>query len=99
MEMKTCLAMLLPHFTFELAVPASHITADAQLTIGMGRGLPVHIVRITKERDDADWASDVSTAVQSEAAASEASTALQGKAPMKEESSAAGESPVQPLLP
>merc|ERR1719235_308093 len=44
-EMKTCLAMLLPHVSFRLAVPSSEITPDQQLTIGMGRGLPCFVDR------------------------------------------------------
>lgn len=39
-EMKTCLATLLPQFSFRLTVPADEIVADTQLTLGMGRGLP-----------------------------------------------------------
>lgn len=42
-EMKTCLAMLLPHFSFKLAVHADEIKADAQLTIGMASGLPCFV--------------------------------------------------------
>jgi cytochrome P450 len=43
-EMKICLATLLPSISFELAVPADQIIPDAQLTIGMGRGLPCFVV-------------------------------------------------------
>jgi len=42
-EMKTCLAVLLPRLSFNLAVPASEIITDGQLTIGMGRGLPCFV--------------------------------------------------------
>jgi len=42
-EMKTCLAVLLPRLSFELAAPADEIITDGQLTIGMGRGLPCFI--------------------------------------------------------
>merc|ERR1712216_167811 len=42
-EMKACLAMLLPSVSFKLAVPADSIIPDAQLTIGMGRGLPCYV--------------------------------------------------------
>mmetsp|Transcript_120059 Transcript_120059/g.299486 ORF Transcript_120059/g.299486 Transcript_120059/m.299486 type:complete len:554 (+) Transcript_120059:92-1753(+) len=46
-EMKTCLAVLLPRLSFKLAVPAEEITPDGQLTIGMGRGLPCFIESVT----------------------------------------------------
>jgi fatty acid omega-hydroxylase len=42
-EMKTCLAVLLPRLSFKLAVPAREIIPDGQLTIGMGRGLPCFV--------------------------------------------------------
>jgi fatty acid omega-hydroxylase len=42
-EMKTCLAMMLPRFCLKLAVPPTTITSDTQLTLGMGRGLPVYV--------------------------------------------------------
>jgi fatty acid omega-hydroxylase len=42
-EMKTCLAILLPHLSFQLAVPPHEIIHDGQLTIGMGRGLPCYV--------------------------------------------------------
>jgi fatty acid omega-hydroxylase len=42
-EMKTCLAVLLPRLSFKLAVPAGEIIPDGQLTIGMGRGLPCFV--------------------------------------------------------
>lgn len=50
-EMKTCLAMLLPQVSFQLAVPAEEICADAQLTIGMGRGLPCFVTRAGEKED------------------------------------------------
>jgi fatty acid omega-hydroxylase len=62
-EMRTCLAMLLPHFSFKPAVPDDEITPDAQLTIGMGRGLPCFVVRVT---DKEDLASTASATAQSE---------------------------------
>jgi cytochrome P450 len=45
-EMKACLAMLVPHLSFKLAVPEDEVTIDGQLTIGMGRGLPCFIQRV-----------------------------------------------------
>jgi len=42
-EMKTCLAMLLPHLSLKLSVPAENITADTQLTLGMASGLPCFV--------------------------------------------------------
>mmetsp|Transcript_60960 Transcript_60960/g.186059 ORF Transcript_60960/g.186059 Transcript_60960/m.186059 type:complete len:540 (-) Transcript_60960:13-1632(-) len=42
-EMKACLAWLLPRFDFRLAVPEKDITTDGQLTIGMGIGLPCYV--------------------------------------------------------
>lgn len=42
-EMKTCLATILPHVTFKLAVPEEEIIIDGQLTIGMSRGLPCFV--------------------------------------------------------
>lgn len=42
-EMKTCLAMVLPHVSFELAARPEAITTDNQLTIGMGNGLPCYV--------------------------------------------------------
>jgi fatty acid omega-hydroxylase len=44
-EMKACLAILLPQVSLRLAVPASTITTDAQLTIGMRSGLPCFVTR------------------------------------------------------
>jgi fatty acid omega-hydroxylase len=49
-EMKTCLAMLLPQVSFQLAVPRDQITPDVQLTIGMGNGLPCYVTKVA-ERD------------------------------------------------
>jgi len=45
-EMKTCLAMILPQVSFKLAVSADRITPAAQLTIGMGSGLPCFITSV-----------------------------------------------------
>jgi fatty acid omega-hydroxylase len=62
-EMKMCLATLLPQLSFRLAVPADEVTVDAQMTIGMGRGLPCFVVRATeKERAN----SSASTGADSE---------------------------------
>lgn len=47
-EMKTCLAMLLPVVSFKLAVPPEEVTADAQLTIGMGNGLLCYVSRASE---------------------------------------------------
>jgi len=63
-EMKTCLAMLLPSLSFELAVPSEMITTAAQLTIGMGNGLPC-IVSSAVSKDDVDC--PLSTTASSEA--------------------------------
>merc|ERR1712107_12250 len=62
-EMKTCLAMLLPQVSFRLAVPDDHITPDTQLTIGMGRGLPCFVRKIV---DEGQLCSNASTTVQSD---------------------------------
>lgn len=61
-EMKTCLAMLLPHMSFHLAVPREQITTDAQLTIGMGQGLPCFVKTIGRQMSG----SHESTTLQSE---------------------------------
>lgn len=50
-EMKTCLAMLLPHVSFRLAVPEEQICPDAQLTIGMGRGLPCFVTKMEEKEE------------------------------------------------
>merc|ERR1712110_281360 len=63
-EMKTCLATLLPHVSLKLAVPPAEIKTDAQLTIGMATGLPCFVVRIA-EPDDMELASNASTTVLS----------------------------------
>jgi len=42
-EMKTCLAVLLPELSLKLAVPADQVQHDSQLTLGMGRGLPCYV--------------------------------------------------------
>jgi len=59
-EMKTCLAMLLPEISFELAIPASEITPDTQLTLGMARGLPCYVQSV-REAGDKTFASNAST--------------------------------------
>lgn len=46
-EMKTCLAMLLPQVSFKLAVPIEQVETATQLTIGMHRGLPCFVTKIT----------------------------------------------------
>jgi len=61
-EMKACLAALLPHVSLKLAVPADQIKADAQLTIGMSSGLPMFVTTAPKGDDQA---SNASTAAQS----------------------------------
>jgi cytochrome P450 len=62
-EMKTCLAMLLPHVSFRLAVPRDQITPDLQLTIGMYPGLPCFVEKAaSKER----LCSNASTTLRSE---------------------------------
>lgn len=45
-EMKTCLSILLPRISLQLAVPAEDICTDSQLTIGMGHGLPCFVNRL-----------------------------------------------------
>eukprot|EP00932_Pfiesteria_piscicida_P017153 SRR837773.4046.p1 GENE.SRR837773.4046~~SRR837773.4046.p1 ORF type:complete len:151 (-),score=15.52 SRR837773.4046:45-497(-) len=40
-EMKTCLAVLLPRVSFRLAVPKEQVVPDGTLTIGMAQGLPL----------------------------------------------------------
>jgi cytochrome P450 len=62
-EMKTCLAMILPQVSLQLAVPSDQITTDAQLTIGMGQGLPCFVKATTHIEK---CGSNVSTALQSE---------------------------------
>merc|ERR1712117_113427 len=42
-EMKTLIAMILPHVSLRLAVPKEQITFDTQLTIGMASGLPCFV--------------------------------------------------------
>jgi len=51
-EMRACLASLLPHFTFELAIPSDQITPDGQLTIGMANGLPCYVKSIGQISDE-----------------------------------------------
>lgn len=70
-EMKTCLAMLLPHMSLKLAVPAEDITADTQLTIGMASGLPCFVEKASMcEAACSDCASVASTAECTDYAAS-----------------------------
>jgi hypothetical protein len=69
-EMKTCLAMLLPQLSFQLAVPAEQITLDAQLTIGMASGLPCFVLRAAEKDDPSSGASTTASMV------SECATAL-----------------------
>jgi cytochrome P450 len=64
-EMKTCLAMMLPHFTLQLAVPPEQIVKDSQLTIGMRSGLPCYVVQL--HPDAKDTKSNTSTAACSTA--------------------------------
>merc|ERR1712224_464872 len=62
-EMKACLATVLPHVSFELAVPSHRITQDTQLTLGMGAGLPCFVKKAgVRERAS----SNASTALQSD---------------------------------
>mmetsp|Transcript_34424 Transcript_34424/g.73303 ORF Transcript_34424/g.73303 Transcript_34424/m.73303 type:complete len:584 (+) Transcript_34424:80-1831(+) len=56
-EMKACLATLLPHLSFKLAVPAEEVKPDASITIGMGSGLPCYVVRIAEKQDASSGAS------------------------------------------
>jgi len=62
-EMKACLAMLLPNVSLKLAVPPEEVVHDAQLTIGMGMGLRCHVVGV---RDKTDMASNASVTTQSD---------------------------------
>ena len=61
-EMKTCLATILPQFTFKLAVPEEEVIFDGQLTIGMSRGLPCFVTALQTGHDE----SSTSTTAQSE---------------------------------
>mmetsp|Transcript_51545 Transcript_51545/g.95356 ORF Transcript_51545/g.95356 Transcript_51545/m.95356 type:complete len:543 (+) Transcript_51545:69-1697(+) len=65
-EMKACLATLLPHFSFELAIEPNAVLQDAQLTIGLARGLPCFVTRISEKLDS--QSSAASTQAPSEAA-------------------------------
>lgn len=51
-EMKACLAMLLPRISFKLAMPAHEVVTDSQLTIGMGRGLPCFLLPCDEKAED-----------------------------------------------
>merc|ERR1712232_1329835 len=66
-EMKTCLAMLLPTLSFELAVPTASVTTAAQLTIGMGNGLPCFVSSLSTSDDNE---CNASTTARSEGAPS-----------------------------
>mmetsp|Transcript_51077 Transcript_51077/g.110698 ORF Transcript_51077/g.110698 Transcript_51077/m.110698 type:complete len:521 (+) Transcript_51077:98-1660(+) len=46
-EMKACLAYLLPSFSFKLAVPPKDVVPDSQITIGMSSGLPCYVEKLT----------------------------------------------------
>jgi len=77
-EMKTCLATLLPRVSLKLAVPADRITTGSQLTIAMGPcGLPCFVTAIAWDDNKAKSLSDrclsecSSTAGESEAAVTE----------------------------
>lgn len=72
-EMKTCLAMILPELSFRLAIPADQVMPDAQLTIGMSRGLPCTVDRAPEARDFDDLASTASAVGHSGKAASSGS--------------------------
>eukprot|EP00929_Paragymnodinium_shiwhaense_P108129 TRINITY_DN74446_c0_g1_i1.p1 TRINITY_DN74446_c0_g1~~TRINITY_DN74446_c0_g1_i1.p1 ORF type:complete len:560 (+),score=132.88 TRINITY_DN74446_c0_g1_i1:68-1747(+) len=63
-EMKACLAMLLPAMTFKLAKPADEVKADTMLTIGMYGGLPCYVELL--ESDENDVRSNASTAARSD---------------------------------
>lgn len=52
-EMKACLATLLPRLSLRLAVPAEDIKVDTQLTIGMSSGLPCFVV-LAREEEGVD---------------------------------------------
>jgi len=60
--MKTCLAMLLPQMTFQLAVPAEEISHDSTMTIGMSKGLPCIVIPVEESKD----AESSTSATQSE---------------------------------
>ena len=72
-EMKTCLAMILPELSFRLAIPADQVMPDAQLTIGMSRGLPCTVDRAPEALDFDDLASTASAVGQSGKATSSGS--------------------------
>jgi hypothetical protein len=63
-EMKTCLAMVLPQVSFALAIPHDQIRTDNQLTIGMSTGLPCLVTQAKAARDRVS--SNASTGLQSE---------------------------------
>lgn len=69
-EVKTCLAMLLPHLSFELAVPVAQIREDRKLTMGMAHGLPCYVKRVERADDtkhaESSLSSSSSTGVLSE---------------------------------
>merc|ERR1711988_1254745 len=67
-EMKACLATVLPHVSFQLAVPSEEIKPDNQLTIGMGCGLPCYVKPLASHDR---LGSAASTTVQSESESTE----------------------------
>lgn len=64
-EMKACLATLLPHFSLKLAVPPEAVQYDGQLTLGMRRGLPCRVLKVP-QAEEGECLSNVETAVPSE---------------------------------
>merc|ERR1712087_524829 len=52
-EMKTCLATLLPNLSFQVAVPSDEITPDFQLTLGMGQGLQCFVTKSGSRKETA----------------------------------------------
>jgi len=69
-EMKTCLAMILPSVSLKLAVPAEDIKQEAQLTIGMSSGLPCFVECAAKREAAHSDATVASTAACSDWTAS-----------------------------
>jgi len=50
-EIKTCLAFLLPHMSFNLAIAEADVKPNTQMTIGMANGLPCFVASL-KEKED-----------------------------------------------
>eukprot|EP00927_Polykrikos_kofoidii_P036583 TRINITY_DN30883_c0_g2_i1.p1 TRINITY_DN30883_c0_g2~~TRINITY_DN30883_c0_g2_i1.p1 ORF type:complete len:564 (-),score=96.43 TRINITY_DN30883_c0_g2_i1:63-1685(-) len=50
-EMKACLATLLPRFSLRLAIPPEDVKYDVQLTLGMGSGLPCFVTPLPAADD------------------------------------------------